>query len=336
MRKPFFKKSHASWYVYHHGKMIRLGTEKVAALQVWHELKSADTPATSSDSVASLLNLFLDWCQKNRSPLTYTWYKEFLSSFAKTIGVKLQLGGLKPMHVTQWIDKHSWNATTKHNAVRAVKRVFNWAIKEGRISRSPIQNVERPSPKRRESYLTPEQFELVCQRTGDGPFLDYVTFLFETGVRPQEIRVLEAKHVDADTSRIVLPASKSKGKQYPRMILLSNRAMAITSALAKQFPSGPIFRNTDGKPWTKDAVNCRFRRIRAKLSEAGTPIDGLCATSFRHGFATQALKNGVDPVSVSILMGHRDATQVAKTYQHLAADVQHLSAALAKVRGSGG
>lgn len=334
MRKPFFKKSHSSWYVHHQGRMIRLGEDKEKALQAWHELKASITPATTSDSVASLLNCYLEWCEKNRSPRTYEWYRDFLATFARSIGVKLQIGALKPLHVSQWLDQHSdWNVTTRYNAIRAVKRAFNWAVKEGRLDRSPLRNLERPAPKRRESFLTTEQFKLVQNLAGDQCFKDYITFLFETGARPQEIKLIEAKHCDLAAARIMLPASKSKGKQYPRLIYLTPDIIVIVTRLCKAYPSGPIFLNSDGKPWTKNSVNCRFRRIREKLAKNGTPVDGLCATSFRHGFATEALKNGVDPVTVSILMGHRDAGQVAKTYQHLAADMKHLSSALKKIRG---
>ncbi|MCA9049837.1 MAG: tyrosine-type recombinase/integrase [Planctomycetaceae bacterium] len=249
---------------------------------------------------------------------------------------RLRIGSLKPLHVTEWIDGHNdWNATTRHRAVRSVKRVFNWAIREGRLSQSPVRSLERPAPKRREVFVTPEQYAAILKRISDVCFRDYITFLFETGARPQEGRLIEAVHCDVAAGRIVLPAAKAKGQQHPRLILLTPNAVTIVKRLCTAHPQGPIFRNSDGHPWIKNSVNCRFRRIRDKLKKSGMPIDGLCATAFRHGFATEALKQGVDPVTLSILMGHRDATQVARTYQHLAADAKHLNAALTAFRGQG-
>jgi integrase len=49
-------------------------------------------------------------------------------------------------------------------------------------------------------------------------------------------------------------------------------------------------------------------------------IDGLCAYTLRHSFATRMLKAGVDSVKLGILMGHKDPSMVAKIYQHLAED----------------
>lgn len=337
MRKPFFKKSHAAWYVHHHGKMVRLGPDKDEAFRRYHELKAADAPAAVTDSVASLCNSFLAWCEQNRSPRTYEWYADFISSFVRSVGTSLQIGRLKPLHVTQWLDSNtSWNQTTKYGAVRAVKRVFNWAVREGRLDRSPLRSLERPTPKRRETSVQPDQFDAILERVKDQEFRDYLVFMYETGTRPQEARVVAAAHCDVGARRVVLPPSDAKGKQYPRVIYLTDRAAEIVKRLVDQHSAGPILRNTSGNPWVKSSVNCRFRRLREKLAEDGLSIPGLCATSLRHGFATTALKNGVDPVTVSILMGHSDASQVARTYQHLAADPEFLTSSLDRVRASGG
>ena len=96
MRKPFFKKSHGAWYVHHQGRMTRLSDDKETAFQLYHELKASQAPATSSDSVAGLLNSYLEWCQKNRAERPYDWYRGFLSSFAKSIGLRLRIGGIRP------------------------------------------------------------------------------------------------------------------------------------------------------------------------------------------------------------------------------------------------
>jgi len=89
------------------------------------------------------------------------------------------------MHVTQWVDANDWNSTTRYNAIHAETGAFNRAIKEGRLAESPIRNVERPTPKRRESYLSKEQFEAVLNAAGDSCFKDFLSALFATRSRPQ-------------------------------------------------------------------------------------------------------------------------------------------------------
>jgi len=73
MRELFFKKTHKRWYVDHQGRMIRISEDKEKSLQPYHELKVCSAPASSLDSVASLLNSYLEWCRKNRSERTYVW-----------------------------------------------------------------------------------------------------------------------------------------------------------------------------------------------------------------------------------------------------------------------
>lgn len=46
--------------------------------------------------------------------------------------------------------------------------------------------------------------------------------------------------------------------------------------------------------------------------------------ALRHSWATNALKRGLDSLTVAILMGHRDPSMLAKVYQHLAHNPEHL------------
>ena len=64
MRKPFFKKTHKAWYVHYQGKMIRLGEDKDEAFLRYHELMASNAPIGNTNSVVTLLNSYLDWCQK--------------------------------------------------------------------------------------------------------------------------------------------------------------------------------------------------------------------------------------------------------------------------------
>lgn len=42
-----------------------------------------------------------------------------------------------------------------------------------------------------------------------------------------------------------------------------------------------------------------------------------CLYHFRHSWLDRMLKVGVDALTCAILLGHRDPSMVAKTYQHL-------------------
>jgi integrase len=106
--------------------------------------------------------------------------------------------------------------------------------------------------------------------------------------------------------------SESKGKRQPRVVYLTSKALEITKRLMAKHPSGPLFRNTDGRPWTPGATNCRFQHVRRKTGKK------YSLYALRHSFATHAMMKGVDCITVSTLMGHSDPGTLAKVYQHLA------------------
>ena len=76
-------------------------------------------------------------------------------------------------------------------------------------------------------------------------------------------------------------------------------------------------------------MNCRFRRIGKKIG-----MTGLCAYGIRHSFATEGLMNGVDSVSLSMLMGHSDVSMIARTYQHLSRNPEFLRTQALKAKGA--
>src|SRR5207253_2570501 len=85
-----------------------------------------------------------------------------------------------------------------------------------------------------------------------------------------------------------------------RVIHLQPEALEICRQLAAEHPDGPIFRNEDGAPWTKDAINCQIRRLRKR---AGLGRD-VFAYAFRHLFVTDALERSVPVATVAELAGH--------------------------------
>jgi site-specific recombinase XerD len=95
-------------------------------------------------------------------------------------------------------------------------------------------------------------------------------------------------------------------ERVPRIIYLAYNAESIIRRLMAKSPSGPIFRNSDGQPWTPDAVNCAFGRLKKKLNAL------YCLTAFRHSWCHRMLKSGVDALTVSVLMGHADPSMIAR------------------------
>jgi integrase len=132
---------------------------------------------------------------------------------------------------------------------------MRWAEEQGYLDRSPLTHMKKPACGRKEQVVSPEQFVELIARYKDENFRDLLTVTWETGARPQESLRVEARHVDLTSSRWVFPASESKGKRIPRVVYLTPIALEITKRLIEKHPTGPLFRNTDGKVWTMPARN---------------------------------------------------------------------------------
>lgn len=327
--KPFYRKSRGLWYVQIDGKQHNLGPDREDAFRQYRNLMAQPKEQRQVDphSVASVVDLFLDWTQKHRAPRTYEWYLERTQAFLKTVP-DLTVEQLKPFHLQQWVDSHpTWSDGHKRGCIMAVQRALRWALKMGHIEKNPIAYVEKPQAGKRDRTISAAEYKTILGHVDDEAFRDLLVTAWETGCRPQELLAVEARHVDLKHSRWIFPKEEAKGKKSVRIVYLTENALAITKRLMLKHPEGCLFRNTQGRCWTPYAVNCRFERLKQKL---GTKY---CLYTFRHSFATRMLQAGVDALTVSVLMGHADPSMLAKVYQHLSHSPEHLLNLIRKAAG---
>jgi integrase len=314
--KPFFRIQTQSWYVQFGKQQIPLGRDREAAWEKYHKLMAERRKGVvkSDDVLATVLNRHLVWVRGNRSPATFKKKLRHLRSFGQYIGPKLKVSELKAFHVQRWIDQEydGRSDTYRHIAISELQIALNWAVGLQYIAENPIVKMPKPEAAMREVFVPAEQWPEILAAIPDREFRDYIIVMVTTGARAQEMPRIEARHFDREHRRIVFPKSESKGKKRSRVIYLPDEAFEIVDAWASRHTSGPVFRNTKGRPWTKDSVNNRFQRLKKKL---GMP--GLCATVLRHSYAHDQLINGTDSHIVSKLMGHVDGRMLAERYGHI-------------------
>lgn len=332
--QPFWRAQTRCWYVQLGKKQVRLDPDEQAAWKLYHELMArpdeeprTPPPAGPSLPVATLLDAFLDWTNRHKAPRTYAWYRENLQRFLDGIPRGLTVAELKPFHLTRALDRFPhWSNNTKHDFIGAVKRAFNWAAEEELIDRSPLARVKKPAREAREMAVSPAEYASVVEAIREPRFRDVVELSWETGSRPQELRKIEARFFEPEAGRIVFPPTQAKGKKHYRVIYLTPRAREIVARLASERPEGPLLVNSEGNAWTKDAINCAFCRLEKRIGRK------YHLGAFRKGFATEALKAGVDTVTLAHLMGHRDPSMVSKVYGHVQQDPGHMAGAARRAK----
>lgn len=281
-------------------------------------------------TVSEVLEKYLDWVHENRKPATYDKAKHCLTRFAKNVGYGTRVANLKGSDVSDWVETEStWGPTMRHDGITAVVRAFNWAVGKNHLRSNPVLHVpDKPSRKRREIVFSTDDWKTLRGHVKDCAFGDLLDFMYETGCRPLEARTLQAHHLDLRNDMAVFPPSEAKGERNERVIFLTDKAKAICARLVKRNPTGPLMLNTQGRPWTKDSINCRFHRPKKKLGK------DACAYAVRHTYATEALKAGMDSLTLSQLMGHSNTNTLAKTYAHLARNPDYLRKQARRIKAS--
>lgn len=316
--KPYYRKAQDRWVCTIDGNRVTLGQDKKAAFEQFHKLMSDRGAVKASvHTVYGLTQVYLDWVEVNRSAGTYDNHKRCLKSFIESIGKTLKVAELRNHHVTKWVDSQEWNSTTKNDNISTVFRVINWAIEQGYINSSPLRKMKKPKRTRREVHYTDEQWALIKSHIKTRQFADFLDFIWATGCRPKEARNLEARHVDMTNDFILIPAAEAKGG-IPRVIYMTPESKQVLQRVWKD--SGKLFVNARGNAWTRDAIKCHLTRVSDKVG-----FRVICYGA-RHSYATRGIKNGVDTTVLSALMGHRDASMVAKVYAHIATDIEFLKA----------
>lgn len=342
MHKVWYRASKGSWFVtfHEHGqrKQIRLVTapktkegKKLAEAQLVRELKARpdieESPGTPRWlTVGHVIKGFLKHSVEEHDAATAKWYGHMVASFLAKWG-KLRITQLRRRHVRKWLKESRYNPTSQNKALGCVKRAFNWAVEEEYIFRNPIAHVRKPRGVTRDRILEAGERELILSAIRDESFRDFILGMSLTGCRPGEVASVTRENVSLQHGIWVLPKHKTaKRTGRPRVVYLSPAALELTTRLMAKNPEGSIFRSyRGGKPWTRNAVRQRFKRLRQKFPQ----LAGVVAYTYRSSFATDALEKGIPDATVAELLGHTGTGTLHRFYNKLSAKVTHLRNAAA-------
>ena len=315
--KPWYRKQTKSWYVQIDGKQINLGSKKRNAWRKYHEIMANGAVSARTDTAILLLDKYLTWCDHNLAAATVRKNRFHLKRFGTHIKPQLTATDVKPLHVQRWIDKQyrGKSPTYKNIAITAVKAAFNWAVEQGYLDHNPVARMKKLRCDCREFFIPAVDWLRVLSAARGRQFKELVAVMFASGARPQEMRVIAARHYEPDLARLVLLREESKGTKRRRVIYLDDVSREIVERLAASYPRGPLFRNSRGRPWTSDALSARFRRLRKKLE-----MPKLCAYTLRHSYAHWQLTAGTDSYIVGKLLGHSDGRMLETRYGHIDRD----------------
>lgn len=107
--------------------------------------------------------------------------------------------------------------------------------------------------------------------------------------------------------------------------MVSRGAIPSEDAIDALVPQLSPTRKLKGKTLSKSETELRSE-ARTKLTSrmAAKLVPRYSLYALRHSWATRALQSGTDSLTVAILMGHSDPSTLARVYQHLSHNPEHL------------
>lgn len=216
------------------------------------------------------------------------------------------------------------SAATLRERIGLLKACWDWGIKKKLITENPWTDIKiRVPPKQKPHPFTSDEIQKILMGFSDlfPHYVDFVEFLFGTGVRTGEAIALQWKHINNDCSAVWIGESVSRGRRQQtktgrdRTIFLTLR---LQQMLLARRPEGfcsedLIFPAPQGK--TIDDHNFRNRAWQPVLDAVGIPYRKPYTT--RHTLVSHAIERGMNPVNVAELTGHN----VKTLYQHYAGSI---------------
>lgn len=289
-----------------------------------HRTDAPPGPPSSTSTVQQVVDFYL----ANHKPGCGEWAKEtrrLLGLFCHCNGERA-IATAKPLLLQLWIDSQAGmrSAWTRKRAISTIKRPFNWCRKLGLIERNPFEAISGRQG-RRGRDLTDAEFRSLL-RAAPVHFRRVLVWLRWSGMRPVEMRRLEWAQVREELSAILQEEHKTADagdESLPRKIVLNRCMVKLLAWLRRRGAKGRwVFLNSRGGQWQRAALCKMLRHVRRK---AGLP-KACKLYGCRHSFGTGAILNGVDPITLAELMGHR-RLETTYYYVHLAGKTDHLKAA---------
>ena len=104
---------------------------------------------------------------------------------------------------------------------------------------------------------------------------------------------MEARHVEVDEKGNMVwwfSAKEAKVKSKPRVVRIPRCIVPLVEEAMQKHPTGKLFRDSHGKPWTVDTLRGEFAKLRRRLLRQKVPIDkGDVMYTCRHTYAKRML-----------------------------------------------
>lgn len=202
----------------------------------------------------------------------------------------------------------SSNGITYYEIIKAMlNRAIVWGYYYGE---NPIKKITKPKRQQNEVlHITPDEFERILKNVSNQLYQSIFIFLYNTGLRKNELVTLKWSQVDLKKRLIILDNTKSRKN---RIVPLNNTAFNILNNQKKV--SDYVFTTPNGVILNKEFLSTVFKDA-VKLTENINQEYHLhnCRSSFASNLANKSVPIQI----VAKLLGHSSVKVTEKYYTYI-------------------
>jgi integrase/recombinase XerD len=274
-------------------------------------------------TIGAAIDEYLEYVRTQRSLRTYRTYRPTLNSLLRNSYAKIYVDEVSREDILKFMSdcfNFGLGARTVYDKLVVVLQLFKRNGRTGLIETNDwpaYVDTIRP-------IYEPEEIEMMLQHAEPDEAM-LIKFLVASGFRDREVRYLLWRDIDFRHS-VVRVTAKPLWQFHPKnyeervvplpgvMIEQLQRLRVLRDAVASHL----VFPNTRGKPDSLhiDVVKRVAHRAKLNCGQCVTKHGNKCADGpycqrfflhkFRHTFATEHLRHGVDIRTLQTWMGHRD------------------------------
>jgi site-specific recombinase XerD len=292
---------------------------------------------TSAPLLSDAINRYLQFLQseENKSKLTLSSYRQSLELLTKLLPVKsvkefdknIIRDYKQALSEYQTRQRKDLSIRTRNHHLTVLRAFLRYLLQEEELDVFPPDRVKRFKEQQRTvKVLNSEEL----QRLMNAPDTEtkagkrdraILELFFSTGLRLQELRMLNRKDLNFQTREISVRGKRGK----VRVVFLSDAAVhRLREYLDSRMDHlSPLFIRAPEKAINVMPPGEEFRLSRIsiytivkKYALAAGIVSDPSPHTLRHSFATDLLRNGADLRSVQELLGHKDLS-TTQIYTHV-------------------
>ncbi|MBC8532166.1 tyrosine-type recombinase/integrase [Gehongia tenuis] len=258
-------------------------------------------------------------------------YKGMLNACLIPIFGNRQMRALTPPIIQQEFNnlanqKYSKSYLAKCRTI--LNRIFKRAVAEGILPVNPLSVVTMPKTKSKPKVVrrafTPEETTRILRVGSTHPEGLLLLVLYYTGMRPEEVRGLQAEHIDLKRGVIhvrqaITYVSNRTAEDRSLKTPQSRRDIPIPQVLVRALRKRPVFGDNflfgalkdPSKPISRTSFHKLWTRL---MVQTDTPY--ITPYWFRHNFTSMMVDRGIQPHELMRVTGHASTNILIKVYYH--------------------